>query len=91
MYYYYYWLVSVGLLTPLSPCVQMKSKENEISELKSRFLRHRQILMANYQDAEAEIKRMDEIHHESVSRVLQVSHFLGVVFFLLLFSVMAYA
>ncbi len=51
---------------------QLKAKDSEINELKSRFLRHRQILMTNYQQAESEIRRIDEIHHDSISRVLQV-------------------
>ncbi len=51
---------------------QLKSKENEINELKSRFLRHRQILVSNYEQSEAEIKRIDEEYHDTVDEVLQV-------------------
>jgi len=41
--------------------------------MKTRFLRHRQILMSNYQQAESEIQRIDEIHHDSIAKVLKVT------------------
>ena len=43
-----------------------------MDELKSKFLKHRQILAANCEQAEDEVKRLDEIFHETVNQVLQV-------------------
>ena len=44
----------------------------EMDELKSKFMKHRQILTANCEQAEDEVKRLDEIFHETVNQVLQV-------------------
>ena len=44
-----------------------------MDELKTKFMKHRQILTANYEQAEDEVKRLDEIFHETVNQVLQVS------------------
>ena len=52
---------------------QLLSKETEISELKSKFLKHRQILVSNYEQAEGEIRRLDELYHDTVEQVLGVS------------------
>ena len=49
------------------------SKDSEINELKSKFLKHRQVLVSNYEQAEEEVKRLDEIYHETVDEVLRVS------------------
>ena len=43
-----------------------------MNEMKTKFLKHRQILVSNYEQAESEIKRLDEIYHETVQQVLQV-------------------
>ena len=42
-------------------------------ELISRFLRHRKILMSNCEQAETEIKRVDEIYHDTINHVLEVN------------------
>ena len=55
-----------------SSSVSSTSDINEINELKSKFLKHRQILTSNYEQAESEIKRLDEIYHETVEQVLSV-------------------
>ena len=50
-----------------------KSQQDcEMDELKSKFMKHRQILTANCEQAEDEVKRLDEIFHETVNQVLQV-------------------
>lgn len=49
----------------------LDSKDKK-DELISRFLRHRKILMENCEQAEQEIKRVDEIYHETVKHVLKV-------------------
>ncbi len=36
-------------------------------------MKHRQILTSNYEEAETEIRRLDDIFHETVELVLQVS------------------
>ncbi|CAM6054119.1 unnamed protein product [Sphagnum tenellum] len=56
---------------------QLKSKENEINELKTKFLKHRQILVSNYEQAESEILRLDEIYHDTVEQVLRGSQEVG--------------
>ncbi|XP_059090258.1 putative leucine-rich repeat-containing protein DDB_G0290503 [Tigriopus californicus] len=43
----------------------------EIDELKSRYMKHKKILMSNYEQAESEIKRLDEIYHDTVEQMLQ--------------------
>ena len=45
----------------------------QVDDLKSKFMKHRQILTANYEQAEDEVKRLDEIFHDTVNQVLQVS------------------
>ena len=55
-----------------------KSQQDcEMDELKSKFMKHRQILTANCEQAEDEVKRLDEIFHETVNQVLQVRGLLG--------------
>ena len=44
-----------------------------MNEMKTKFLKHRQILVSNYEQAESEIKRLDEIYHETVQQVLTVN------------------
>ena len=68
---------------PLQPDVVSNGKENrlnnkadneeEINELKTKFMKHRQILVHNYEQAENEIRRLDEIYHETVQQVLKVT------------------
>eukprot|EP00095_Tigriopus_kingsejongensis_P006021 maker-scaffold671_size114370-snap-gene-0.39 protein:Tk06021 transcript:maker-scaffold671_size114370-snap-gene-0.39-mRNA-1 annotation:"sperm-associated antigen 5" len=43
----------------------------EIDELKSRYMKHKKILTSNYEQAESEIKRMDEIYHDTVDQMLK--------------------
>ena len=43
-----------------------------VEEMKSKFQKHQQILVSNYEQAESEIKRMDEIYHDTISNVLNV-------------------
>jgi hypothetical protein len=50
----------------------LKEKEDEISDLKAKFVRHRQILVSNCEQAENEVQRLDEICHETVGQVLKV-------------------
>ena len=47
-------------------------QDSEVDELKIKFMKHRQILTANCEQAEDEVKRLDEIFHETVNQVLQV-------------------
>ena len=42
-------------------------------ELISKLLRHRKILMTNCEQAEDEIRRVDEISHDIINHVLEVS------------------
>ena len=49
-----------------------KRHEEEIAELKAKFLRHKEILKSNCDQAESEVVRLDEIYHDTVDRVLKV-------------------
>jgi len=53
------------------------SLEEESNEKKeemiAKFLRHRKILMSNCEQAEQEIRRVDEIYHDTINYVLEVS------------------
>lgn len=53
--------------------LQLESKEAEIRDLKTKFVKHRQILVSNYEQAESEIRRLDEVYHDTVDQVLGVS------------------
>ena len=46
--------------------------EEEIKELKAKFLRHKEILKSNCDQAESEVIRLDEIYHDTVDMVLKV-------------------
>ena len=50
----------------------MKKHEEEITELKAKFLRHKEILKSNCDQAESEVIRLDEIYHDTVDMVLKV-------------------
>ena len=52
--------------------ISKSQQDCEMDELKSKFMKHRQILTANCEQAEDEVKRLDEIFHETVNQVLQV-------------------
>ena len=41
-------------------------------ELKAKFLRHKEILKSNCDQAESECVRLDEIYHDTVDMVLKV-------------------
>ena len=61
---------------PLSPSNASKTgtqHEEEIAELKAKFLKHKQILKSNYEQAENEVIRLDEIYHDTVDMVLKVT------------------
>jgi len=45
--------------------------EEEIKELKAKFLRHKEILKSNCDQAESEVIRLDEIYHDTVDMVLK--------------------
>jgi len=45
--------------------------EKEIMELKAKFLRHKEILKSNCDQAESEVIRLDEIYHDTVDMVLK--------------------
>jgi len=48
-----------------------KKYEEEIAEMKAKYLKHRQILVSNREQAEREVMRIDDIYHETVSDVLK--------------------
>ena len=50
----------------------------EIAELKAKFLRHKDILKTNYEQAENEVIRLDEIYHDTVGMVLKVKFALNI-------------
>ena len=45
-----------------------------MEEMKAKFLKHQQIYKTNYELAETEIKRMDELYQDLIETVLKVSH-----------------
>ena len=50
----------------------VKKYEDEIAEMKAKYLKHRQILVTNRELAENEVVRIDEIYHDTVNDVLSV-------------------
>lgn len=52
----------------------LRAKDNELHELKTKYVRHRQILQANYEASEEEVKKLDEIYYDTVTKVLRVSN-----------------
>lgn len=51
--------------------LNVKKHEEEITELKAKFLRHKEILKSNCDQAESEVIRLDEIYHDTVDMVLK--------------------
>ena len=50
--------------------------EEEMGMLKAKFLKHQNILKSNYEQAENEVTRLDQIYHDTVQMVLKVAiHF----------------
>ena len=43
-----------------------------MQEMRSKFSKNRQILTNNWEQAESEVRRLDEIYHDTVDRVLMV-------------------
>ena len=41
-------------------------------EMRAKFMKHQQIYKANYEQAETEIKRMDELYQDLIENVLKV-------------------
>ena len=61
--------------------------EKEIMELKAKFLRHKEILKSNCDQAESEVIRLDEIYHDTVDMVLKVHMNIATLNFIKLFKV----
>ena len=59
--------------------------EKEIMELKAKFLRHKEILKSNCDQAESEVIRLDEIYHDTVDMVLKVQMNIAILIFIQLF------
>ena len=59
--------------------------EKEIMELKAKFLRHKEILKSNCDQAESEVIRLDEIYHDTVDMVLKVHMNIATLNFIKLF------
>ena len=55
----------VGLLE-----TQLGEKERVVQEMMAKFSRNRQILTSNWEQAETEVRRLDEIYHTTVNRVV---------------------
>lgn len=47
------------------------TSEESVEQLKAKFLKHRQIYVSNYEQAEVEIKRLDRICQTTIDQVLQ--------------------
>ena len=45
-----------------------------MEEMKAKFLKHQQIYKTNYELAETEIKRMDELYQDLIETVLKVRY-----------------
>ena len=43
-------------------------------EMRAKFIKHQQIYKANYEQAEIEIKRMDEVYQDLIENVLKVNN-----------------
>merc|ERR1719391_117644 len=50
---------------------QLGAKDTAISEMRGKFAKNRQILTGNWEQAEAEVRRLDEIYHETVDSVIR--------------------
>ena len=44
-----------------------------VEEMRAKFMKHQQIYKTNYDQAESEIKRMDELYHDLIENVLKVT------------------
>ncbi len=47
--------------------------QETLEEMRTKFMKHQQIYKANYEQAELEIKRMDELYQDLIENVLNVS------------------
>ena len=56
----------------LNGTTMMMDDNEKKEEIIAKFLRHRKILMSNCEQAESEIKRVDEIYHDTINHVLEV-------------------
>jgi len=45
-------------------------REESLQEMRNKFSRNRQILTSNWQQAEEEVRKLDEIYHDTVNKVL---------------------
>ena len=50
--------------------IQLGEKERLVQEMMAKFSRNRQILTNNWEQAESEVRRLDEIYHTTVDRVV---------------------
>eukprot|EP00092_Neocalanus_flemingeri_P032623 GFUD01035484.1.p1 GENE.GFUD01035484.1~~GFUD01035484.1.p1 ORF type:complete len:1136 (+),score=438.78 GFUD01035484.1:195-3602(+) len=46
------------------------ARDKAMQEMRTKFSRNRQILTSNWEQAETEVRRLDEIYHDTVERVL---------------------
>ena len=46
------------------------ARDKAMQEMRSKFSRNRQILTTNWEQAESEVRRLDEIYHDTVDRVV---------------------
>lgn len=46
------------------------ARDKAMQEMRSKFSRNRQILTSNWEQAESEVRRLDEIYHDTVDRVV---------------------
>jgi len=48
----------------------MESREESQQEMKNKFIKNREILTSNWEQAEEEVRKIDEIYHQTVNRVI---------------------
>merc|ERR1712107_402017 len=48
----------------------VEEKERKMQEMMNKFSRNRQILTSNWEQAESEVRRLDDIYHDMVDRVV---------------------
>ena len=46
------------------------ARDKAMQEMRSKFSRNRQILATNWEQAESEVRRLDEIYHDTVDRMV---------------------
>jgi hypothetical protein len=51
--------------------LQVEARDVAMAEMRGKFARNRQILTGNWEQAEAEVRRLDEIYHDTVGRVVR--------------------